>query len=189
MNKIDKTAYKNFVEEIKEKVYRSQYEALKSVNKELIKLYWEIGASIIEKQEQYGWGKSIVENLSKDLQKEFPGVKGFSVQNLWYMRQFCTEYKGKEKLQPLVGEISWSKHIVIISKCKDDLEREFYIKMTKKYGWSKNVLIHQVEGQAYERFLLNQTNFDKSLAEKYKYQAKLAVKDSYSFDFLEMSED
>ena len=189
MNKIDKTAYKNFVEEIKEKVYRSQYEALKSVNKELIKLYWEIGASIIEKQEQYGWGKSIVENLSKDLQKEFPGVKGFSVLNLWYMRQFCTEYKGKEKLQPLVGEISWSKHIVIISKCKDDLEREFYIKMTKKYGWSKNVLIHQVEGQAYERFLLNQTNFDKSLAEKYKYQAKLAVKDSYSFDFLEMSED
>ena len=189
MNKIDKTAYKNFVEEIKEKVYRSQYEALKSVNKELIKLYWEIGASIIEKQEQYGWGKSIVENLSKDLQKEFPGVKGFSVQNLWYMRQFCTEYKGKEKLQPLVGEISWSKDIVIISKCKDDLEREFYIKMTKKYGWSKNVLIHQVEGQAYERFLLNQTNFDKSLAEKYKYQAKLAVKDSYSFDFLEMSED
>ena len=189
MNKIDKTAYKNFVEEIKEKVYRSQYEALKSVNKELIKLYWEIGASIIEKQEQYGWGKSIVENLSKDLQKEFPGVKGFSVQNLWYMRQFCTEYKGKEKLQPLVGGISWSKHIVIISKCKDDLEREFYIKMTKKYGWSKNVLIHQVEGQAYERFLLNQTNFDKSLAEKYKYQAKLAVKDSYSFDFLEMSED
>ena len=189
MNKIDKTAYKNFVEEIKEKVYRSQYEALKSVNKELIKLYLAIGSSIIEKQEQYGWGKSIVENLSKDLQKEFPGVKGFSVQNLWYMRQFCTEYKGKEKLQPLVGEISWSKHIVIISKCKDDLEREFYIKMTKKYGWSKNVLIHQVEGQAYERFLLNQTNFDKSLAEKYKYQAKLAVKDSYSFDFLEMSED
>jgi len=189
MNKIDQTAYKNFVEEIKEKVYQAQYQALKSVNKELIKLYWEIGASIIEKQEQYGWGKSIVENLSKDLQKEFPGVNGFSSSNLWRMRNFFTEYQSNTKLAPLVREIGWSHNLVVLEKCKDDLEREFYIKMTKKYGWSKSVLIHQVEGKSYERFLLNQTNFDTSLAEKYKHQAKLAVKDSYSFDFLEMSED
>jgi predicted nuclease of restriction endonuclease-like (RecB) superfamily len=189
MNKIDETAYKNFVEEIKEKVYQAQYQALKSVNKELIKLYWEIGESIIVKQKQYGWGKSIVENLSKDLQKEFPGVKGFSRDNLWRMRKFVLRYKENEKLAPLVQEIAWSHNIVVMEKCKDDLEREFYIKMTKKYGWSKSVLIHQVEGKSYERFLLNQTNFDKSLAEKYKHQAKLAVKDSYSFDFLEMSED
>jgi predicted nuclease of restriction endonuclease-like (RecB) superfamily len=94
-----------------------------------------------------------------------------------------------EKLQPLVGEISWSKHIIIMSKCKDDLEREFYIKMTKKFGWTKNVLIHQVENRAYERFLLNQTNFDQSLPEKYRPQAKLAVKDEYTFDFLELGEE
>lgn len=186
---IEKETYTSFLSEVKEKIYASQYQALKAVNKELIGLYWEIGESIVAKQAQYGWGKSTVESLSKDLQKEFPGVKGFSVQNLWYMRQFYSEYNGKEKLQPLVGEIIWSKHLVIIGKCKDDQEREFYIKMTKKYGWSKSVLIHQVEGKAYERFLLNQTNFDESLAEKYKHQAKLAVKDSYSFDFLEMSED
>ncbi len=105
------------------------------------------------------------------------------------MRQFYLEYKENERLQPLVGEISWSKHVTIISKCKDDLEREFYIQMTKKYGWTKNVLIHQIEGRSYERFLLNQTNFDKTLEEKYRHQAKLAVKDSYSFDFLGMSED
>jgi len=76
-----------------------------------------------------------------------------------------------------------------MSKCKDELEREFYIRMTRKYGWTKNVLIHQIEGKSYERFLLNQTNFDKTLEEQYKHQAKLAVKDSYSFDFLAMSED
>lgn len=188
MGNMDKDAYRAFVEQIKEKVYQAQYEALKSVNKELIKLYWEIGHEIVDKQVQHGWGKSVVENLAGELQKEFPGVKGFSVQNLWYMRQFYNEYQGKEKLQPLVGEISWSKHLVIIGKCKDDNEREFYIKMTKKYGWSKSVLTHQVDGKSYERFLMNQTNFDNSLAEKYKHQAKLAVKDSYSFDFLEMSE-
>lgn len=189
MSNIDKDAYRAFVEQVKEKVYQAQYQALKSVNKELIKLYWEIGQAIVDKQGQHGWGKSIVENLAEELQKEFPGVKGFSVQNLWYMRQFYSEYQGKEKLQPLVGEISWSKHIVIIGKCKEDQEREFYIKMTRKYGWSKSVLTHQVDGKSYERFLMNQTNFDKSLAEKYKHQAKLAVKDSYSFDFLEMSEE
>lgn len=105
------------------------------------------------------------------------------------MRTFYVEYYGNSKLAPLVREIAWSHNLVILEKCKDDLEREFYIQMTKKYGWSKSVLIHQVEGNAYERFLLNQTNFDKALEDKYKHQAKLAVKDSYSFDFLEMSEE
>lgn len=189
MNKIDKTTYQNFVAEIKERIYESQYRALKSVNTELIELYWGIGESIIEKQEQHGWGKSVVENLSNDLQKEFPGVQGFSTQNLWRMRKFYAEYQENVKLSPLVREIGWSHNTVIIDKCKDDLEREFYIKMTKNYGWSKSVLIHQIEGKSYSQFLVNQTNFDKSLTEKYKHQAKLAVKDSYSFDFLEMMED
>lgn len=94
------------------------------------------------------------------------------------------EYKDNTKLQPLVGEIGWSNNLVIMSKCKDDLEREFYLQMTKKYGWTKNVLIHQIEGKSYEKFLLNQTNFDKAVPEKYKHQAILAVKDEYNFDFL-----
>jgi predicted nuclease of restriction endonuclease-like (RecB) superfamily len=148
-----------------------------------------LGKMIVERQDKEGWGKSVVERLAKDLQKEFPGIKGFSVQNLWYMRQFYLTYRDNEKLQPMVGEISWSKHIIIMSKCKDDLEREFYIKMTKKFGWTKNVLIHQIESQAYERFLLNQTNFDQALPEKYRPQAKLAVKDEYTFDFLELGEE
>ena len=189
MSKIDKTTYTTFLQEIKKQVYESQYEALKQVNKQLIQLYWTIGKSIVEKQKEYAWGKSVVESLSKDLQKEFVGVKGFSSRNLWYMRNFYNHYYENEKLQPLVAEIGWSHNILILDKCKDDLEREFYIKMVKKYGWTKNVLIHQVEGKSYERFLLNQTNFDKTLEEKYKHQAKLAVKDSYSFDFLGMSEN
>ena len=189
MNMLENQEYKRFFEDIKTQVYQSQYEALKQVNKELILLYWSIGKSIVIRQEQFGWGKSVVETLSNDLQKEFVGVKGFSSQNLWRMRKFYEEYNANEKLAPLVREIGWSHNILILEKCKDDLQREFYIHMTKKYGWTKNVLIHQIEGKSYERFLLNQTNFDKALEEKYKHQAKLAVKDSYSFDFLEMSED
>lgn len=116
-------------------------------------------------------------------------MMGFSESNLWRMKSFYLHYHDKEKLALLVREIGWSHNLIVLEKCHDDLEREFYIKMTKKYGWTKNVLIHQVEGQSYQRFLLNQNNFDKTLEEKYKHQAKLAVKDSYSFDFLEMAED
>src|SRR5947208_3200710 len=96
--------YKAFVTEVKAKVYQLQHEALRSVNKSLVKLYWEIGKSIVDKQEQHGWGKSVVANLSKDLQNEFPGINGFSVQNLWYMRKFFKQYPNPN-LQGSIGEI------------------------------------------------------------------------------------
>ncbi|MDY0320125.1 MAG: PDDEXK nuclease domain-containing protein [Arcobacteraceae bacterium] len=178
-----------FVKEIKSKILSSQYEALRAVNKELINLYWEIGKNIVEKQEQFSWGKSIVKNLSVELQKEFVGTKGFSVQNLWNMRQFYLEYYQNEKLQPLVGEISWTKNVIIFQKCKDSLEREFYIKTTIKFGMTKDVLINHIENKSYEKFLLNQTNFDNTIVEKYKHQAKLAVKDEFNFDFLELGDE
>lgn len=189
MHKIKQDEYRLFVKDIKERIRLAQYEALKTVNKELINLYWDIGKKTVEKQKKYNWGKSIVENLANDLQKEFPGIRGFSKDNLWRMRKFYLCYYQNQKLAPLVQEISWAKNIFILESCKDDLEREFYIKMTKKFGWSKNVLIHQIENKSYEKYLLNQTNFDKVLPEKYRNQAKLAVKDEYTFDFLELGEE
>jgi predicted nuclease of restriction endonuclease-like (RecB) superfamily len=180
--------YPDLLIEIKERIRVSQYAALKAVNKELIRLYWDIGKLIAKRQKSEGWGKSVVMRLAVDLQQEFPGIKGFSVQNLWYMRQFYLEYCGKEKLQPLVGEISWSKNLIIMARCKDPLEREFYIRMARKFGWSKNVLIHQIENQSYEKTLIGQTNFDKALTTQQRSQAKLAVKDDYTFDFLELGE-
>jgi predicted nuclease of restriction endonuclease-like (RecB) superfamily len=186
---IIKSDYETFLAEIKERIRQSQYDALKAVNKELIKLYWDIGKMIVEKQKKYGWGKSIVENLARDLQKEFPGMRGLSSRNLWYMRDFYLTYKDKPKLQPLVAEISWTHNIIIMERCKDDLEREFYIRMSRKFGWSKNVLIHHIENKTYEKTLSGQTSFEKTLPEKLKHQAKLAVKDEYIFDFLELTEE
>lgn len=183
------SVYNNFLGEIKQRIRSAQYEALKAVNKELIRLYWDIGKMIVERQELYGWGKSIVENLARDLQAEFPGMQGFSVRNIWYMRTLYVTYQKNEKLQPLVAEISWTKHLIIIDRCSEDLEREFYIRMTRKFGWTKNVLIHQIDNQSYEKTLSNQTNFDKALPQKIKNQAKLAVKDEYTFDFLELGEE
>src|SRR4030066_371048 len=181
--------YKTFLKEVKDRIYKAQYDALKAVNKELINLYWDIGRSIVAKQGELGWGKAIVETLAKDWQKEFRGMQGFSVQNLWNMRQFYLAYKDNLKLQPMVGEISWTKNVIIMQSRKDDIQREFYIKTTKKFGWTKDVLINQLEAGAFERYMANQTNFDKAVPRKYRHQAKLAVKDEYSFDFLELGEE
>ena len=189
MSVIVTAEYKTFFKEIKERIHKAQYDAFKSVNKELINLYWDIGRSIVAKQDALGWGKAVVETLAKDLQKEFSGIHGFSVQNLWNMRQFYSAYKDNPKLQPMVGEISWTKNVIIMQRCKDDIQREFYIKITKKFGWTKDVLINQLEAGAFDLYMANQTNFDKAVPVKYRHQAKLAVKDEYSFDFLELGEE
>lgn len=161
MNIQNSIEFTDFVTDIKNKILSSQYEALKKVNKELINLYWDIGQDIVSKQEAYGWGKSVVKNLSQELQKEFVGMRGFSQRNLWNMRNFYIEYKDNPKLQSLTAEI----------------------------GWTYRVLSHQIENKNYEKYLLNQTNFNETLPSKYKKQAKLAVKDEYNFDFLELSSD
>ena len=181
--------YPRLLSEIKERIRSAQYEALKAVNKELVGLYWDIGRMIVERQDVEGWGKAVVEQLAADLRTEFPGVGGFSSSNLWRMKAFFEAYTGLEKLAPLVREIGWSHNLAILERCKDPLEREFYLRMTRKFGWSKNVLIHQIDNQSYEKSLLGQTNFDQALTPELRAQAKLAVKDEYTFDFLELGEE
>jgi predicted nuclease of restriction endonuclease-like (RecB) superfamily len=181
--------YPRLLTEIKERIRSAQYEALKTVNKELVGLYWDIGRMIVDRQDVEGWGKAVVEQLAADLRTEFPGVGGFSASNLWRMKAFFEAYTGLEKLAPLVREIGWSHNLAILERCKDPLEREFYLRMTRKFGWSKNVLIHQIDNQSYEKSLLGQTNFDQALTPELRAQAKLAVKDEYTFDFLELGEE
>lgn len=181
--------YGKLLAEIKERVRSAQLAAFRAVNKELVTLYWDIGRMIIARQRDETWGKSVVQKLADDLQAEFPGIGGFSASNLWRMRLFYETYRPAEKLAPLVREIAWSHNLVILERCRETLEREFYIRMTCKFGWSKNILIHQIESQSYEKTLLNQTNFDKAVTPAIRAQAKLAVKDEYLFDFLELGEE
>ena len=105
------------------------------------------------------------------------------------MHNFYGYYAENKKLAQLVREIGWGHNIAIMEQCKDDLQREFYIRMTRKFGWARSVLVHQIENQTYEKTLLNQTNFDRTLPEEIKDQAKLAVKDEYLFDFLDLGEE
>jgi predicted nuclease of restriction endonuclease-like (RecB) superfamily len=179
--------YRSLLTEIKDRIKTSQLAALKSVNKELVSLYWDIGRTINERQLLGLYGDAVVKLLAKDLQIEFVGIAGFSWRNLFNMREFYLAYHDNEKLQPLVREISWTNNLVILTKSKDLLEREFYLRMTKKFGWTKNVLIHQIENQSYEKTLLGQTNFERALSPKLRAQAKLAVKDEYTSIFWKWS--
>ena len=188
MKNIDTSLFKSFVDDVKQKIKAAQYKALQAVNKEQIALYWDIGQLIVERQEQYGWGKSIVENLAKELQADFSDTKGFSAQNLWYMRQFFTEYSKSELLQPLVGEINWTKHLIIIAKCKDEHQRFFYLEMTRRHLWSKSALIQAIEGKMWEKTVINQQNFSETLPNQQGENAALVLKDEYTFDFLDLSE-
>lgn len=189
MGKLIPRGYASLLGEVKARVRAAQYAALRAVNSELVRLYWDIGRMIVTRQEGRSWGKAIVERLAVDLQAEFPGIGGFSSSNLWRMKGFFEAYSQSQKLAPMVREIGWSHNLVILERCVDNLEREFYLRMTRRFGWSKNVLIHQIENQSYEKTFLGQTNFDKALSPKLRLQARLAVKDEYTFDFLELGEE
>ena len=189
MTEITAPGYAEFLVQLKTRIRQRQYQALRAVNHELVGLYWELGQAIEQKQQELGWGKAVVQNLARDLQAEFPGRNGFSARNLWNMLDFYRAYVNLPKLQPLVAEISWAKNLVILSRCKDELEREFYLRATARFGWTKAVLQHQVDNKSYEKYLLNQTNFDQALSVELQAQAVLAVKDHYTFDFLDLAEE
>ncbi|MBQ9004500.1 MAG: DUF1016 family protein [Eggerthellaceae bacterium] len=187
MGEIERSKVRQLAEEIATLINERQYRTLKLMNSGTIELYWSIGEMICARQEAEGWGRSVVVGLSDELQRRFPGAKGYSAANLWRMRNFYLTYKDSEKLAPLVREIGWASNIAIMEKCKDDLEREFYLRMAKRYGWSKRLVSNYIEAGAYERYLLNQTNFEETLPPERQAQAKLAVKDEYTFDFAELS--
>ncbi len=181
--------YIKFLTDLKSKIRQAQYKAYRAVNTELITLYWEIGESIVDKQEKLGWGQKIIQKLSEDLQKEFPKNSGFSERNLKYMRQFYLEYKDNPKMQPLVAQIPWSHNLIILDKTKNDYEKEYYCRMVLKYGWSKRILGHQIETKSFERFLADTKshNFDKTLPVEMQERVEPVIKDNYMLDFLEIS--
>lgn len=178
--------YVSLLAEVKERVRTARYAALKAVNKELVGLYWDIGRLIAERQIDSTRGDAIVERLTRDLQAEFPGLSGFSRRNVYYMREFYLLYRDLPKVQPLVAQIGWTHNLAILQRCKSPQESEFYVRMTRKFGWTKNILIHQIESRSFEMSLLGQTNFDRALTPELRAQAHLAVRDEYTFDFLDL---
>jgi len=154
--KIDKIPHEEFVDILK-MIKTSRDNALKSVNTELINLYWNIGKYIDEKIEKSAWGKSVVKELSQYILRYEPDLKGFSSSNLWRMRQFYSSYKKFPKLAMLLREITWSNNLVIFPQCKTIEEKEFYINLTKKERWSFKELNRQISSSLFERTMLSET--------------------------------
>ena len=181
--------YVEFLTNVKTQIRRAQVKASLSVNCELILLYWNIGNQILERQKQAGWGAKIIDRLAKDIRQEFPIIKGFSPRNLKYMRAFAQSYPDKQFVQQLVAQIPWGHNVVLLNSIKDDKERIWYIQRTIENGWSRNVLIHQIESGLYQRKGKAITNFRKTLPSPQSDIAHQMLKDPYHFDFLTIRED
>ena len=178
--------YKGTLELIRHEIYISRHHVARTITKEHISLYWKIGKIISEKQQEQGWGKSVVEKIANDLQKEYPESSGYSSRNIWDMRRFYVRYSESKKLRQLVAEIPWGQNLLILSKIKDNTEAEFYLNATIEYGWSRNVLLNQIKSQAYRRALSSHKthNFKKALPEFLSEQADEALKSEYNLEFL-----
>lgn len=178
--------YQQFLARIKVTIQTNRNQAIRQLSRSLIHTYWEIGEQIVKNQKQYGWGKSIVEQLSKDLQKEFPGRTGYSTRNLWDMRRFYLTYHKFPNLRQPVAEIPWGHHLVIIQKTKSIEEKMYYLNATAQMAWSRDVLLNQIKAKAYERhsILPKQNNFNQTLPTHLAEQANETIKSAYSLEFL-----
>lgn len=195
--------YSKFLSALKKRIRSAQVKAALSVNKELILLYWDIGSEIAKRQEKEGWGKGIIESVAKDLQKEFPGVEGFSERNIWRMRAFYLAYAGeqlklaqpvreaeKSKLPQVVAEIPWGQNILLLEKIKNPIQRFWYAQKVLENGWSRAVLWHHIDAKLFERQgqVKKLTNFKRTLPAPQSDLANEMLKDPYNFDFLTLRE-
>lgn len=184
--------YKNFLKDIKEKLRTSQIRTALSVNSEVIKFYWGLGCDIIKCQTNYQWGEKFLEQLSADLRKNSPGMKGLSVRNLQRMRQFSQTYPDLAIATQPVSQLPWGHITRLIQMVKDPIIREWYIHQTLKHGWSRPILEMQIESGLYERQGLSGkkiSNYGEYLPSPQSDLANKLLKDPYNFDFLTISED
>jgi predicted nuclease of restriction endonuclease-like (RecB) superfamily len=206
---VPSSGYRALLTDIKARIRVAQIKASLSVNRELIQLYWDIGEVIVSRQRSQGWGKSVVERLARDLQKEFPGMAGFSPQNIWYMRAFYLAWTDEvENLQRSVGDsdrqilqraigesshsgppaavaqIPWGQNIELITKLKNPLQRLWYAQQTTENGWSRNMLVYWIESNLHSRQGKAVTSFKNALPQAQSVLANEIVRDPYNFEFL-----
>ncbi len=180
--------YISFISDIKTKIKQAQIKVAIKVNEELLRLYWDIAKIIVDKQKSSSWGDGIIEQISRDLKQEFPNLKGFSVRNLKYMKQWYLFWIKGQQAVAQIFKIPWGHNIVIITKCKNIDEALFYVKKTIEKGYSRAVLVHQIESNLFSRSNKAINNFDKKLPAPQSDLAKEITKDPYCFDFLSLNE-
>lgn len=182
------TEYLSIIENIKREINAAQYRAALHVNADMLLLYQDIGCVI---NEHKTWGSKFIDNLAADIRLAFPKSKGYSVRNLKYMAKFAETYPEREFVQQVVAQIPWGHNIVILDKVNNLEERKWYIKNSAQNGWSRNVLVHQIESSLYQRQVLAEkvSNFENRLPSPQSELAAQTMKDPYVFDFIAFKED
>ena len=164
-------------------IEESRQNALKKVNEELIKMYWKVGEFLSKETEHASYGDAYIDEISREIQETFPGIKGFNRRGLYRMKKFYGTYKDNEIVTPLVTQISWTNHLLIMSGCKTDEEREFYIRLCIKENYSKRQLERQLDSGYYERYMLSKETL---LPESVKKLGENPFLDSYVMEFLDL---
>ncbi len=186
---LELSGYAEFLAALKNQIRESQIRAAISVNHELVLLYWKIGRDILDRQRTSGWGAKVIDLLARDLRAAFPEMKGFSPRNLKYMRAFAQTYPDLQFVQQAAAQIPWFHNCVVMDKVQDQKEREWYIRQSFQNGWSRNILVMQIESGLYRRQGRAVTNFDRTLPPATSDLAQAALKDPYVFDFLTVGQE
>ncbi len=182
-------AYGAFFEGLKKRVESSRSQAALKVNRELILLYHHIGFQILTSQVEHGWGAKVIDQLSRDFKVAFPEMKGFSPQNLKYMKRFAQEYGADEIGQQAVDQLPWGHNVALMYGVSDKQERAFYIKKVIEHGWSRNILSIQIETNLYKREGKAVSNFKHQLQEPHSELASVTLRNPYFFDFLSLGKN
>ena len=185
----DLARYNAFFDALKVRIRTAQLRASLAVNQELMLLYWHIGREILKRQQEEGWGSKVVSKLAQDLKREFPDMKGFSRTSLLYMRAFAEAYPDEAIVQRSAGQIPWRHNQVLLDKLKKLEERLWYAQKSLEGGWSRDILVMQIESGLYDRQGGAITNFERTLPKPQSDLAQQIVKDPYALDFLTLSDD
>ena len=181
--------YFEILNDIKKSLIITRNRVIENTNRELVLMYYDIGLKLKDNNK---WGSSFIDLLAKDLKMEFPTIKGMSARNLRYMQRFATEFDNDDFLQHDVAKLPWTSITTIMEQTKDKEQRKWYIREAIQNGWSRPVIIHQIESKLYERQALLEnktTNFDETLPNPSNEQAKELLKDPYIFDFITIDRD
>ena len=181
------TGYIDLLGELKNRVRAARTRALRTVNTQLIELYWSIGQDVSAQQEQQGWGSGVIKRLADDLRAEFPEMKGFSARNVQYMTTFARAWNGGAIAPQPVAQLPWGHVTVLLDKLVDQEKRDWYASEAVEYGWSRNVLMNMIMNKTLERTGSAPSNFAQQLVAQDSELAQQVAKDPYSFEFLGLS--
>lgn len=178
--------YEHWLASVKQRIQQTQTRAAVAANRELILLYWQLGREILERQDRQGWGAKVVDRLAQDLRALFPLMKGFSLRNLKYMRAFAAAWTDSEFVQQVAAQMPWGHHQVLLDRVRDAQARAWYARECARHGWSRAVMVHQIESRLRERQGSAVTNFAVTLPSEQSELAQQLLKDPQVFDFLNL---